>query len=139
MFRSGISSLNFVIFFLELYNVFFFNQHFRFLLAMQVVVYMKIFPEQFVILVIKHFFKFLMEEGMNIYIFQTIFILKSLKCQVHYFASLGIVSFFSTLCICLMGIFLLGYRRVTSLKCVVLFLVIFLSHTLFFVSLHFLK
>lgn len=95
MFRSGISSLNFVIFFLELYNVFFFlNQHFHFLLAMQVVVYMKIFPEQFVILVIKHFFKFLMEEGMNIYIFQTIFILKSLKCQVHYFASLGIVSFF---------------------------------------------
>lgn len=94
MFRSGISSLNFVIFFLELYNVFFFNQHFRFLLAMQVVVYVKIFPEQFVILAIKHFFKFLMEEGMNIYIFQTIFILKSLKCQVHYFASLGIVSFF---------------------------------------------
>lgn len=118
---------------------FFLNQHFHFLLAMQVVVYMKIFPEQFVILVIKHFFKFLMEEGMNIYIFQTIFILKSLKCQVHYFASLGIVSFFSTLCICLMGIFLLGYRRVTLLKCVVLFLVIFLSHTLFFVSLHFLK
>lgn len=68
MFRSGISSLNFVIFFLELYNVFFFNQHFRFLLAMQVVVYVKIFPEQFVILAIKHFFKFLMEEGMNIYI-----------------------------------------------------------------------
>lgn len=139
MFRSGISSLNFVIFFLELYNVFFFlNQHFHFLLAMQVVVYVKIFPEQFVILAIKHFFKFLMEEGMNIYISDHIHI-KITEMSSSLFCLFRHCVFFSTLCICLMGIFLLGYRRVTSLKCVVLFLVIFLSHTLFFVSLHFLK
>lgn len=44
MFRPGISSLHFIIFF-------FFNQHY-FLLAIQIMVYVKIF-EQFVILAIK--------------------------------------------------------------------------------------